>query len=100
MSGKDGNNPVSLENINNPAALTLAPSGTPVYETTYNNFAPRLGVAYVLREAAGRETVLRGGGGIFYDLGSGSLDGEATDFPFRRPSILFGGPEPPTASQA
>src|SRR6185503_5886173 len=40
------------------------------WRTTHNNFAPRIGVAYKLRQTAGRETVLRGGFGIFYDTGN------------------------------
>jgi len=50
--------------------LALEPEGTPLYKTTYNNFAPRIGVAYQLRQKPGQETVLRGGFGIFYDLAS------------------------------
>jgi hypothetical protein len=56
-------------NFNNPASLTLAPPGTPLYNTTYYNFAPRMGLAATLRDQPGHETVLRGGGGVYYDLG-------------------------------
>jgi Carboxypeptidase regulatory-like domain len=56
-------------NINNPASLTLAPVGTPLYKTTYYNFAPRLGLAALLHGQPGHETILRAGGGVFYDLG-------------------------------
>lgn len=52
-----------------PSTWTLAPPGTPLWQTSWYNFAPRLGVAYVLRDTQGRETVLRGGGGVFYDTG-------------------------------
>jgi hypothetical protein len=52
-----------------PSTWTLAPQGTPLWHTTYGNFAPRLGAAYILRDAPGRETVLRGGGGVFFDTG-------------------------------
>src|ERR1019366_3418691 len=34
------------------------------------NFAPRLGVAYRLFRKPGRETVLRAGGGVFFDTGN------------------------------
>jgi hypothetical protein len=50
-----------------PDTWALAPQGTPLWQTTYGNFAPRLGVAYVLNNTPGRETVLRGGGGVFFD---------------------------------
>jgi hypothetical protein len=52
-----------------PNTWTLAPQGTPLWRTTWYNFAPRLGLAYMLSDAPGRETVVRGGGGIFFDTG-------------------------------
>ena len=52
-----------------PSTWTLAPSGTPLWQTSWYNFAPRLGVAYVLGDVRGWETVLRGGAGVFYDTG-------------------------------
>ena len=57
------------------SALTLAPQGTPLWKTTWLNFAPRLGAAYILRDSPGWETVVRGGGGVFFDTGQqfGSL---------------------------
>jgi hypothetical protein len=48
---------------------TLAPQGTPLWQTTYGNFAPRLGAAYVIRNTPAWETVLRVGGGLFFDTG-------------------------------
>ena len=55
--------------------LTLAPQGTPLWHTSWYNFAPRLGAAYILRDTPGWETVVRGGGGVFFDTGqqTGSL---------------------------
>lgn len=52
-----------------PSTVGLAPLGTPLYKTTYTNFAPRVGVAFTLRNEPGHELVLRGGGGLFYDTG-------------------------------
>lgn len=54
-------------NINNPSSLGLSQPGAPLYKTTYTDFAPRLGVAVVLRDTPGQELVFRGGGGLFYD---------------------------------
>jgi len=48
---------------------TLAPRGTPLWKTTWSNFAPRLGVAYLIRGNEGWETALRGGAGVFFDTG-------------------------------
>jgi hypothetical protein len=63
-----------------PSTWTLATQGTPLWHTTYGNFAPRLGAAYILHDAPGRETVVRGGGGVFFDTGQ------------QLGSISFGGP--------
>jgi len=65
-----GNIPYTLQgDFGNPASLSLAPQGTRLWHTTWYNFAPRLGVAYVLRDQSGWETVVRGGGGVFFDTG-------------------------------
>jgi hypothetical protein len=65
-----GLQPFVVRGFENPATAQLAPLGTPLWETTYGNFAPRLGGAYTLSNAPGRETVVRAGFGLFYDLGS------------------------------
>ncbi len=66
-----------------PAALALAPPGTPMYQTTYNNIAPRLGASYRLRDDPGRELVVRGGWGIFFDLASPAvINNLSQTFPF------------------
>jgi hypothetical protein len=64
----DGNVPYTVEG-SSLATLALAPRGTPLWKTTWYNFAPRLGVAYVVHDRPGHETVLRGGGGVFFDTG-------------------------------
>lgn len=48
--------------------LALAPAGTPVFKTTYRNFAPRVGIAYELFPGNAWGTVFRSGFGVFYDL--------------------------------
>jgi len=72
------------------STLSLAPQGTPLWKTTWYNFAPRVGVAYVLRDRPGRETVMRSGGGVFFDTGQqlGSSGYNALGFS----SISFFGP--------
>ena len=69
----NGHDAATLVGLDNPPTITLAPPGTPLWNTTYNNFAPRVGIAYQLFQTPGHETILRGGGGIFYDLGYGSI---------------------------
>ncbi len=56
-------------NTDNPAQIAVLPSGTSLWKTTYGNFAPRFGLAYRLTEAG--DLILRAGGGVYYDLGSG-----------------------------
>ena len=67
------------QNVTNPAAITLAPSGTPLWGTQFANIAPRLGIAYRLTRQG--DLVLRVGAGIFYDLGLGQTAALATNFP-------------------
>jgi outer membrane receptor protein involved in Fe transport len=43
------NDPFAVAGLNDPATMTLAPRGTPLYKTTYGNVAPRLGLAYQVR---------------------------------------------------
>ena len=59
---------VSGFNASDLSHLALAPAGTPPFNTTYQNLAPRLGVAYQLHQKQAVLTVLRGGFGLFYDL--------------------------------
>lgn len=63
-----GLKPYTVEGTS-PDALTLAPPGTPLWQTSWHNFAPRLGIAYVLNDSPRFATVVRGGGGVFYDTG-------------------------------
>src|SRR5438132_1771469 len=74
---------VTLTGFPDLASLQLAPPGTPLYDTTYGNFAPRFGAAYQLFQHPGREIVVRGGFGIFYDLGVGNIGDAALSFPHR-----------------
>jgi len=59
---------VSGFNLNDLSALALASPNTPPFKTKYDNFAPRIGMAYQLSPNPNRQSVLRGGFGIFYDL--------------------------------
>ena len=69
-----GLKPYALQG-SNPNTWALAPEGTPLWKTVWYNLAPRLGLAYILHDAPAWETVVRGGGGIFFDTGQqfGSL---------------------------
>lgn len=64
--------------------MKVAPAGTPLYATTYGNFAPRFGAAY----QAGPATTLRASFGVFYDLGAGLTGQAASGFPYFRQNTL------------
>jgi hypothetical protein len=66
----NGNTPYTLNQITDLSTAVIAPKNTPLWKTTYNNFAPRVGVAFQLNRTPGKETVLRAGGGLFYDTGT------------------------------
>ena len=75
---------VTVTGLDNPVTFAVAPLGTELYETTYGNFGPRIGAAYHLRQQTDSATVLRGGWGLFYDLGSGFLGNAFNSFPYSR----------------
>jgi Carboxypeptidase regulatory-like domain/TonB dependent receptor/TonB-dependent Receptor Plug Domain len=66
--------------------LALVP-GAP-WHTRFNNFAPRIGVAYQVTP----KTVVRGGFGLFYDLGYGNTGDASGTYPYFRTELTF---EPP-----
>ena len=66
--------------------LALVPGA--LWHTRFGNFAPRFGGAYQLTP----KTVVRGGFGLFYDLGYGSAGSALAEFPYNRTSLTFGVP--------
>src|SRR5260370_12912395 len=91
----------ALTNFPNVSNLRLAPSGTPPFNTKYGNIAPRVGLAYQLSQKQGRETVLRGGFGVFYDLATQELGNNLSfAYPFAASTFAFGGTFPLTATAA
>lgn len=74
---------LAFTQTDNLPTTAIAPVGTPIYSTTYGNFAPRVGIAYQLRQTNDWSTVLRGGFGVFYDLVSGQASqGIQNIYPF------------------
>jgi len=81
--------------------LAVAPAGTEPFKTTYDNLAPRLGVAYQLSQSQSWQTILRGGFGVFYDLVSsetGNLVGQGLP-PFSASNFNVPGPFPFASSE-
>jgi hypothetical protein len=74
----DGKMPAVVRGINGVtdfSGAVLAPAGTEFYKTFWTAFAPRLGAAYLLNTKPGKETVVRGGFGVYYDLGGSGNNG-------------------------
>ncbi|HJP91653.1 MAG TPA: TonB-dependent receptor [Pyrinomonadaceae bacterium] len=86
--GRDDQPLYTVQGLDNPQTLSLAPVGTPYYSSTYSNFAPRVGAAFQLSDHQGWERILRGGFGIFYDMGTGSLANASVSFPYMRRKVL------------
>ena len=83
-----------------PSTLTLAPPGTPLWKTTWYNFAPRLGATHLIRTKPGSETVVRGGVGVFFDSGQ-QLGSQGYGGPgFSIYNQFFGSSFPVSPSQA
>ncbi len=92
----DGKRPavVAISSISALSTATLAPADTPFYKTFYTAFAPRVGFAYELRQTNRRQTVLRGGFGVYYDLGTGEAITGFGAYPFFTSTFLSNVPYP------
>jgi hypothetical protein len=100
-SEQNGQDALAVTSADDPARLSLATRGAQLWETTYNNFAPRVGLAYELSRASGGEMVIRGGVGLLYDLRNEAAGSAFTDsFPFLTGQSFFNVPFPVAANQA
>jgi Carboxypeptidase regulatory-like domain/TonB dependent receptor/TonB-dependent Receptor Plug Domain len=66
----------------------LALVNRPLWRTKFDNFAPRIGAAYQLTP----KTIVRGGFGVFYDLGYGDFGDAFALYPYQQTDFL--GPLP------
>lgn len=100
-TGADGHDAYTLlGSINQPSSLQLAPKGTPLWHTTWYNFAPRLGVAWSVHDTPGWQTVFRSGGGVFFDNANQVATQGFNEFGFTSTSNLAAGsPLPVTPAQ-
>jgi Carboxypeptidase regulatory-like domain/TonB dependent receptor/TonB-dependent Receptor Plug Domain len=78
-SPEDGTVLAAWQNADNLPQLAIAPAGTPLWKTSYGNFAPRIGIAWQVTRKG--DLVVRGGWGMFYDLGTGPVANLGFDFP-------------------
>jgi Carboxypeptidase regulatory-like domain/TonB-dependent Receptor Plug Domain len=96
----NGNLPYTLlGNVSEPASLALAPQGTPLWKTTWYNFAPRVGVAWRAVTAPGHETVVRVGGGVFFDTDDQQATYGFLGVGFQASRILSNAPLPVTPDE-
>src|SRR5262249_27828198 len=56
-------------NLESSSASYYVPAGKRLFETSWRNFAPRLGMGWQIFHGPSRRTVLRVGAGRFFDLG-------------------------------
>lgn len=84
-STKEKDSLLTLENApdlsqTDQTGLILADSGTSYYQTSYTNFAPRIGATIRIFDKGDKQIVLRGGIGTFYDLGQSQFNEIASPF--------------------
>jgi outer membrane receptor protein involved in Fe transport len=72
------------------STVTPQPAGTSLYKTKYNNFSPRVGLAYTLASHGNSITVFRGGFGLFYDTSDSPAAGPYSSVPFGGSAFNFG----------
>lgn len=86
--------------ISQPSTLTVAPAGTPLWKTSWYNFAPRLGFAWTPHGTDGKDTtVLRAGAGVFFDTDNQVAALGVTGLGFLAQSTLTKAALPITAAQ-
>ncbi|HEY0405901.1 MAG TPA: TonB-dependent receptor [Pyrinomonadaceae bacterium] len=94
-SASEGPEPFSITDASDLSRLRLAASGARLWQTTYGNFAPRVGLAYQFSQARGRETVARASFNALYDIGSAEAGLAFSDsFPFLAGQTRFDVPFP------
>ncbi len=94
-----GPSPYTVDQITNLATTKLAPAGTPLWQTDWRGFGPRLGIAYQVRQTPGRETVVRGGLGKFFDMGNSLGSNGFNGIGFSNTQVYFGSSFPLTSAQ-
>jgi hypothetical protein len=77
--------------LQNLSQLALAPAGTSPFHTTFGNIAPRLGLAYQLRDSSSWGTILKGGFGVFYDLATEQVGNLIDQFAYPYGVVRFTG---------
>ncbi len=98
--GQHGQDAYTVEgDVNAPSTLQLAPRGTPLWHTSWFNFAPRLGAAWQVKHEPGREFIIRAGAGVFFDTAVQPALGAFHGIGFTSYAHFLNAPVPATPSQ-
>lgn len=90
----------SLIGTDSPATIDIGPPGTPFFPTRYHNVAPRGGLAVQIARRPGWEIVLRGGAGLYFDLGTAVAMQGYEGYPYRITVDYPDVPFPPASAGA
>jgi Carboxypeptidase regulatory-like domain/TonB-dependent Receptor Plug Domain/TonB dependent receptor len=89
----------ALGDLSNPSSLSLAPDGTPLWHASLGNLAPRLGIAWQANTLKNWATVIRGGGGVFFDTNNETALSAFQAFGFNAIGKYDSAPMPFTTAQ-
>ena len=82
--------------------VSVGTPGARLWNQRYDNLAPRIGAAWTFRKRPGRETVLRAGGGLFYDTGIAEASSQpwVSGYPAGQSTVLLNSHLPLSTSAA
>ncbi len=86
-------------NLSDPSTLSLAPNGTPMWHASLGNIAPRLGIAWQANTRNNWSTVVRAGGGVFFDTNNEIANPAFNGFGFSVLQRYYSAPLPLTSAQ-
>ncbi len=98
--GSDGADAYTLlGSLASPSTLRLARRGTPLWHASWYNFGPRIGAAWSVIDKPGRETVVRGGAGVYFGSDNGAAAQAFNALGFSATRHFVDVPIPVTAEQ-
>ena len=85
--------------LSDPSTLSLASSGAALWRASFGNLAPRLGIAWQANTFQNWATVVRAGGGVFFDTNNEIANPAFTGFGFSNLASYYSVPLPLTSAQ-